>query len=153
MKPKALYTLFTCMAMALCLTACRQEDDIEEIFTGKTWYITSGCVQGHPLAGDDIKTLCQDSQAYLVSFSQDTFTGVLSSGTTYSGTWEADGKSRSFSLAVRQEATPQSQLDRHIYNTLRGTVRYEGDTNIIHLYADDANYITLSIRRSPESII
>lgn len=152
MKAKTVYTLFIYMAIVLGLAGCKNEDDIEEIFVGKTWYITGGYVQGRPLAGDDLHTLCQSSQEYLVSFSQDTFTGVLS-GTTYAGKWEANGKKRSFRLEIRQEANPQSQLDRLIYSTMKNATRYEGDSNIIRLHADDGNYINLSINRSPESII
>jgi hypothetical protein len=153
MTMRTLHTLFIYIALALSLAGCKNEDDIEAIFEGKTWYITSGYVQGQPLRGDNLKTLCQSPQTYNISFSKENFTATLGPGITCSGRWQADGKSNTFSFNVAQETQPQSQLDRLLWSALKKTVRYSGDTNLIELYADEANRITLSIRRSPESII
>ncbi|MBQ9640892.1 MAG: DUF4847 family protein [Bacteroidaceae bacterium] len=145
-----LMTVATC---AVCITSCKREDDLSEIFEGKTWYITSAYIQGRPLGGNDLKTFYASETAFLISFGKETFTGTLSDGNTFSGTWEANGKTQQFHLNIQNEAMPSATLDRFIYNTLKRAVRYEGDANILKLYEDDANFISLSSKRSPESVI
>ena len=145
--------LFTLLATSLLCASCQKEDDISELFEGKTWYITNGYIQGRQLVGDDIKTLCAAPTAFQISFSQSTFIGTLNDGNTVTGKWEANGKTKAFSLSIRQEASTSTQLEGLIYNTLKKIIRYEGDTNIMKFYADDANYIGCGNQRSPKSIL
>ena len=146
--------LFALLAIcAICLSSCKMEDDITELFEGKTWYITNGYVQGMPISGDDIKTLCASPTAYQITFSQQSFIGTLSDGNTFTGKWEANGKTRSFNLSIHQNANTSTMLEQLIYNTLKKTTHYEGDTNIMKFYAEDANYIGFSSKRSPESLL
>ena len=125
----------------MVMAGCKKSDDIDKIFIGKTWYMTSGMIQGQPIRGDELKKFFVSSNTYMLSFATSTMSGSLSSGTTLGATWTADGKSNDMSI----------RLTDNLLNILKGVKWYRGDENIITLYADDQNYIGLSEKRSAQS--
>jgi hypothetical protein len=140
-----------CLLCALC-ASCKKEDDIQALFEGKTWYITNGYIQGRQLAGDDIRSLCASPQAYQISFSTSSFVATLTDGNTFTGQWKADGKNQTFTLNIRQEPSKfNTLLEENIYHTLKKTIRYEGDINIMKFHTNDGSYIGCGSKRSPES--
>ncbi|MDE5999961.1 MAG: hypothetical protein K2H04_07855, partial [Bacteroidaceae bacterium] len=68
------------LALLTC-TACENEDDINEIFVGKTWYMNGGTIGGKKL-NSDIRNFYTDSgtNAYYITFSSQTFKGMLTNG-------------------------------------------------------------------------
>ena len=148
---KHFQTLLCLAALICCLAACKKEDDISELFEGRKLYMTEVRIQGSNFVGEDLKTIYRSENAYYIQFGNETFTGTLASGFNFSGTWEADGKKQTFRLNFSEIPSVNLQTDRLILNTLRKVIRYEGDSNIIRLIADEANVVTLSARRSPES--
>ena len=64
-----LSTLIIVFASSLFMTGCDNEDDIDELFIGKTWKITGATFNGVSINGDDIKELYAIPNTYKISFS------------------------------------------------------------------------------------
>ena len=140
-----LSTLIIVFASSLLMTGCDNEDDIDELFIGKTWKITGATFNGVSINGDDIKELYAIPNTYKISFSSITFNGTLVSGSSFRGTWNADGKSRNLTLQMQQQSGIEiNRLSQQIFEVLNNSTRYGGDSNIIIIYKDNTNFIRLS---------
>lgn len=130
-----------CLLMPL-LTGCSNEDDVSDIFVGRTWYITGATINGQSIDGDELKELYTNTDSYFLTFALQTFSGRLVAGSTISGTWTVDGKDHTISLQVSQAYnTDASVVSRNIYNVLRNAATYSGDTHQIIIYADKQNFV------------
>lgn len=117
---RRLQLLLYMTAALLTLTACNNEDDLDEIFVGKTWYMTSATV-------DDITNFYTSagSSAYYITFSSTTFQGVLSAGNNFSGTWEANGKNQTIRLNFTKKPSTALQFDKDVYDILSTITSYK----------------------------
>ncbi|MBR2154360.1 MAG: DUF4847 family protein [Bacteroidaceae bacterium] len=105
----------------------------------------TACRRRHPLARASL-------HAYQISFSTSSFVATLTDGNTFTGQWKADGKNQTFTLNIRQEPSKfNTLLEENIYHTLKKTIRYEGDINIMKFHTNDGSYIGCGSKRSPES--
>lgn len=140
--PLLLLTLFT-------FISCSQEDDTEEIFVGKTWYIDGAIINGKRL-NDEVKNFYTDAGegAYYISFSYTTFQGVLYSGATFAGTWEADGKRQTITFKITDKPNTTSTFDKQIYNIISTPSSYSSGADFLHLSKDNDNILYLSTSRS-----
>lgn len=136
----------TALALLTCLTlACDKQDDVTEIFTGHRFKITG-------ITWSGIKTVKEVSQfyaegsTYWVSFNAQSVYGVLQSGSTIEGTWQAEGKHRHLTISLNrpQSADGMSELCTMVYRVLRDATRYSGDKNVLRIYKTDDTYIDLS---------
>lgn len=136
------------IASVLMLGSCAKEDDIEEIFQGKTWYITGGEINGKPFASEDIKQLYSQKDIYYISFAAKSFHGVLAPKSSLSGQWSANGKSNAFHFVISNaEATNETALSQNVYTIIKNASRYEGDINVLKIKSDNNNYIRLSVKK------
>lgn len=137
------------LLLLLSFTSCSQEDDIKEIFVGKTWYMNGGVINGMKL-NSEIKNFYTDAGegAYYISFSTDTFQGVLSSGVTFAGTWSADGKNQSIKFNVTQKPNTTLLFDKQIYNIISEPSSYSSGADFMHLSKDGDNTVYFGISRS-----
>lgn len=130
----------------LLLVSCNNKDDIDEIFTGKIWYIHGACFNGVRL-NSEIKAFYEEKNSYFLSFSassnftSSSFSGKFSTGSDFSGTWLANGSSRMLTLQVYRQPPLSTTLDRNLYTVLKNIKKYSGDSNVLTLYQDDDNYI------------
>ncbi|MBQ6964495.1 MAG: DUF4847 family protein [Bacteroidaceae bacterium] len=138
---QALY-IFTIAAILLTFTSCTREDDLNEIFIGKTWYMNGGIINGMKL-NSEVKNFYTDGSqsAYYITFSQGTYHGALSSGFTFSGTWSADGKKHTINLYPSNNTSPEVTFDKQIYNILTSTTSYESGAEFLRLKKDGDNQI------------
>ena len=142
--------LFMCTVLTLMsMLSCDNEDDIGTIFTGKTWYMTGGEINGTPITGEELKNIYAVPESYLIYFSPDkSFTGILVFGSSFSGTWTANGKNNSMTLNFNKfENVNGSALSTNIFNILKVTTSYSGDENNIKIKEDSHNYIRLTKSR------
>ena len=146
-----LYILYTLMAVMMGMSSCKKSDDIDQIFTSKTWYMTSGMIQGQPITGENLKKFFVSQNTYVLNFGAKALSGALSSGLPLNGTWTADGKSNDMKLQFSGSPTAENPFDSNLLNILRGVVRHSGDENIVTLYADGNNFIGFSSKRSAQS--
>lgn len=139
--------LFIILALALSVASCERKDDIDEIFVGKTWYMMSGTYNAQALDTKGFFTYA--TEGFQLNFQASNFSGVLSPGVSFSGTWSADGKNRNLSLRISQGASAGSTFDHNVYAVLKDINYYEGDSNYLILYKDKVNFIRFSTNRSP----
>jgi len=142
---------FTCLTLSLCMAAaCDDEDDIGSIFSGKTWYVSGGEINGNPIVGDNLKSIYAVASTYMIYFSADqSFTGVLAQGSSIAGTWKANGKNNSMTLQFsKSDNVNASALSNNIYNVLKDAKSYSGDENNIMIKEDSHNYIRFTNKRN-----
>jgi len=141
--------LIIALIPSLLATSCQNEDDIDAIFNGKTWFITGGCINGNNIKGDDLKSIYANANSYFLTFSASTFGGVLVAGSNVSGTWKADGKDQSIFLNFQSESNVNlSPLSSNIYNIMKNAKYYSGDVNVLRISQDDYNYIRLTSNKN-----
>ena len=128
------------------ISSCSQEDDLESIFTGKTWKITGATINGSSIVSDEIKELYSASESYQLYFTNTSFSGILASGSKIEGTWKADGGSRTinfhFNTVVGESSTP---LSIKLYHVLQNLTSYTGDSHNLQLKQDKDNFVRLSV--------
>ena len=131
------------------LTSCSQEDDIEEIFVGRTWYMNGATINGMKL-NSDISNFYTDAgeNAYFITFSSGTFKGVLSAGANFSGKWEADGKHQSITMTLDNKPTNMTTFDSNIYHILTGITSYQSGADFLQLKQDAQNIVLFGSSRS-----
>lgn len=134
--------LFFCVIFV----SCSNEDDIDSIFNGKTWYITGASINGSSINGDEIKSIYSVFDSYLIYFSSsNTFHGKLVSGSVIEGNWNADGKHHSLLLQfTKSDNVKSTTLSNNIFNILRNSSNYNGDENNIEIKQDASNYVRMS---------
>ncbi|MBR2191725.1 MAG: DUF4847 family protein [Bacteroidaceae bacterium] len=141
--------LIIALIPSLLATSCQNEDDIDAIFNGKTWFITGGCINGTNITGEELKSIYANSNSFFLTFSASTFGGVLVAGSNVSGTWKADGKDQSIYLNFQSESNVNlSPLSSNIYNVLKNAQHYSGDVNVLKIMQDNYNFIRLSSQRN-----
>lgn len=149
--------LFALLVTILTLTACNNEDDVMEIFTGKTWKLTRLTTEGSStpfLAGlwdnensykSSIKLLSNPSN-YILNFygdSQSTefiepaFNADGINAKITNGTWQADGVSKDLTLSGNVTGTESDPLAKEFMKGLLLVYKYEGDNRTLTLYYKD----------------
>lgn len=128
--------------IVLAVASCDNEDDIADIFVGRTWYVTGATVNGQSIDGDELKEIYSQADSYHLTFTTTAFSGCLVAGSTLSGTWTADGKNHTISLQIKDAANVESStVSRNIYYILRGATSYKGDVNELRIYKDSQNFV------------
>ncbi|MBR0047082.1 MAG: DUF4847 family protein [Bacteroidaceae bacterium] len=145
-KPLYFITLLFPMLM---LSACNNEDDIDEIFPGKTWYMNGATINGMKL-NSEISNFYTDAGegAYYISFASNTFKGEFEDGVTFGGTWSANGKHQTITLKFTQTPTITKPFDQNLYNILSNIHSYKSGADFLHLKKDGDNVILFGNTRS-----
>ena len=160
-KIKNIGCLLLALAILPILGGCNDEDDVIDIFTGKTWKLSfiasEGSYQQYNFWGD--KGMNNQNPAYVSSMTalaQDgtftlTFTGSdlvnNSTGGSFSGkaitanvsgTWKADGATNSLNISVEGNPTEKSDvLGAAFISGLRNATKYQGDKNNLFIYYEE----------------
>ena len=143
---KLLYILLS--LMTLSLVSCEREDDINDIFNGKKWYIKDFVANGNKATNEDMKPLYYSgSDCYVITFTGNSFMATMSKGATITGTWNANGKKQTLSLWVNNAQGVSSTLDNTLVEIIKNVSSYEGDANILTIKKDNGNLIRLSVER------
>ena len=142
MYKNVIYLLFA----LLTLTACSREDDIDEIFVGKTWYMLDASINRK---GVDVKNFYTPAgeSAYYIAFSTGTFYGTLSKDDHFAGTWTANGKHQTITLTFTQKPTASELFDKQLYNILNAATSYSSGAEFLHIKDDNDGLIYLSPTR------
>lgn len=149
-------SLLLVLSLLPLLSGCNTEDDVVEVFTGKTWKLSRLTNKGSNrqfYAG-----LWQDENAekksreYLSATGNFTlvFEGTELNGelmgtnisghginSNVSGTWTADGKTQSLSFSVKVSGSESDALGKAFINGLQNVYKYEGDASSLTLYFQD----------------
>ena len=146
---KKLPILLSMTFILLTFTACNREDDIEEIFTGKTWYMNGATINGLRLNSDVANFYTNaGAGAYYITFSSSTFNGELSDGNTFAGTWSADGKNQTISLRFTTTPNADTTFDQQLRSILTSIRGYSSGADFLQLKQDGSNIIYFGNTRS-----
>jgi len=133
------------------LSACDQEDDVIDIFTGKTWYMTYIAVEGQNVMYDfwqgneearkkSIATLKGDNYTLvfegtnLENTAGGTFTGRATTANA-SGKWNANGDNRELRIDVQNAGTDADKyLGKAFMDGLKNAFKYGGDNKNLYIY-------------------
>lgn len=143
-RPRRLLHWLPLLLFTLLFTACQNEDDVEDIFVGRTWYIVGATINGQQYDGDELKELYAQADSYHLTFSINSFSGILVAGSSLNGQWSADGKHHTLTIQVKNANNVEaSTVSRNIYNVLRNVTTYSGDVNNLIIQQDSQNFIRL----------
>ena len=145
---KFIPTAFCLGLVLLAYTACDREDDIDEIFVGKTWYMNGATISGNKL-NSDVRNFYTDAgtNAYYITFSSQTFKGMLTNGDSFSGTWSANGKKQTIKMKTTQTPTASTPFDKQIYYIITGATSYKSGADFLQLKKDGDNVLMLGNQR------
>jgi len=139
--------LFIIIVAGMMMSACVPEDDLDEIFVGKTWYMVGGRLNSQDLNKEVANFYQYGTGAYTINFQSGTLKGTLSQGINFTGNWHAIAKSRNITFTFKEGTNTSLPFDHNVFTILRGITSYEGDTNYLILYADQDNFIRLNCER------
>ncbi|KAA6347022.1 hypothetical protein EZS27_005496 [termite gut metagenome] len=143
------------ICMLFAFASCKQTDDINGIFTGKTWKLTE--------IRYDNGELCRDYWTTPVGFNQEafdasyrlkaltdcftlSFSGIEVNGkvngqytgkatnVVLSGDWYADGESKTFHTSGQSTENDNDILGRAFANAIKNAESYSGDYNNLTVY-------------------
>lgn len=163
------------MIMVLCcllipvLSGCNDTDDVQKIFTGKTWKMTN-ITRGKKDQGrwfsfpgvteKDYESYnpTTGSRAFRLSFEGTTlddvisgkFSSVTPTSVTMNGTWNANARSNAFHANIEKSASSSGDaLGKFIIEAIQNATSYEGDEFNLFLYYEYNNEV-LYIAFTPE---
>lgn len=144
-------------------SACDQSDDVINIFTGETWYMTYIAVEGQnkmydfwqgdqnariksfeTIRGENY-TLNFDGASLGGSNAGGTFTGQATSA-KISGGWNANGENRKLTLEIKNAGNDNDKyLGKVFVEGLKKAHRYGGDNKNLYIYyKEGANTMFIS---------
>src|SRR5574344_3091519 len=145
---KKLYIPILLLLSLLACVSCTREDDIEDIYEGKVWYMNGGTINGMRMNSEVKNFYTQDGKSvYFISFGPDTFNGMLSKGINFSGTWTANGKSQTLSLTFKQVPDASSPFDKKKYNILRSAIAYKSGATFLEIRDSQDNAVMFGSER------
>lgn len=158
-----------CLVLIPVLSGCNGTDDVQKIFTGKTWKMTNitrgkkdegkwftfpGVTEKDYESYDPIK----GSRAFRISFEGSTLDDVISgkfnsvspSSITINGSWNANARNNDFHASI-EKSSPSSgdALGKYIIEAIQKATSYEGDEYNLFLYYEYNNEV-LYIAFTPE---
>lgn len=154
---KGCFCLLLALSSLSLLSGCNNEDDVAAVFTGKTWKLSRLTTKGSSAPfypgiwnndkdmKESLNKLNRETSYFTIEFKGEELEGELlgtnvsgqGSGVTFSGTWSADGKSRSLTLNLKTQGTENDPLGKAFINGLQNVYKYEGDMHSLTLYFKD----------------
>jgi hypothetical protein len=148
MKLKSLIMML--LMLLPTLTSCNDTDDVQSIFTGRSWkltYITQKNKHAWYKFSDVTDEIYKQydpvsgTKSFVISFTgiatDELITGDMSGtgAATLSGTWSANGKTNKFSATV-SKSSANDALAKKIVEGLKNATSYTGDNSNLYIYFD-----------------
>lgn len=146
-------SIFQIVGLLLLLplfSGCNDSDDLQGIFTGKTWKLTyinlkdkGGWMNG--FSEKSIKILSEYQESYTITFTGTEEDNRISNGAVkgriitadLTGTWSANGKNNEFHASVTN-VNENDDLAKEFIKGLNNASSYIGDDNGLFLYYNPA---------------
>lgn len=146
-------SIFQIVGLLLLLplfSGCNDSDDLQGIFTGKTWKLTyinlkdkGGWMNG--FSEKSIKILSENQESYTITFTGTEEDNRISNGAIkgriitadLTGTWSANGKNNEFHASVTN-VNENDDLAKEFIKGLNNASSYIGDDNGLFLYYNPA---------------
>lgn len=121
------------MTMSLTFTACDNDDDLEEIFTGKAWNLT--------FIQNGVERIVPQKEGYTLIFNNATFLFTTPAAATINGNWYADGEARTFGCneIITSGDIENDAVADAVLKILKNSVMYNGDANWIQIVEQPGN--------------
>lgn len=133
--------LLACMACLLPLGGCNDEDDVNEIFTGKTWkltYIGSTDDWTDLSTGVNLNDYHEEKRpvrAYTVIFYEGSVRITGGENTVWTGTWWADGENNTFHIDISEKQGEGSTAnERTFLQAVAEACYYRGSSVLLRLF-------------------
>lgn len=134
--------LLATLILWACLPSCNDEDDIQEVFTGKTWKLTyTGQVNDWTNLGDgtvanDFHEEKREPQSYTLYFTEGGVRITAAIGTVWRGKWEADGESNHFAIYdLKKEGEGSTANEKLFLQRVSEAQYYRGSAVILRLFS------------------
>lgn len=157
MKKTLTYTLYQVLLLLLFplfFASCNAEDDVIEIFTGKTWKLTFIATEGsyeqvdfwsgNEAARKKSMEELAKSGTFILNFNGDEINGVVEGEMTgrgisssITGTWRADGGTRELTLGARTTGSESDMLGKAFLTGIQNAQSYSGDSKNLFIYYKD----------------
>ena len=148
---KLKHTWLIVLLLPLLLSSCNDSDDVQKIFTGRTWkltYITKKNEHGwykFPGVSENVYQSydpVRGTRYFEIEFARRTDGGVITGDFTgtgsvrMNGTFRANGVRNAFTAAIKSSSVTGSQdtLGKYIIEGMGKTFSYTGDINNLSLY-------------------
>lgn len=146
-------SIFQIVGLLLLLplfSGCNDSDDLQGIFTGKTWKLTyinlkdkGGWMNG--FSEKSIKILSENQESYTITFTGTEEDNRISNGAVkgkiitadLTGTWSANGKNNEFHASITN-VNENDDLAKEFIKGLNNASSYIGDDNGLFLYYNPA---------------
>ena len=153
MKKKLTYLLL--LLLLPLLGGCDTEDNVLEIFTGKTWKLTYIALEGqHQMfdfwnedtdAARRSLQLLEQGSTFIIEFNGSETADYVGGdfeaqavNRSITGNWAANGASRELSLNnLRTSGNDSDILAQAFLTGLQNAVRYSGDSQYLYIYYED----------------
>lgn len=138
----------------ITLMGCNTEDDVLEIFLGKTWKLTYIATEdshapfdfwGDGKSGEHYAEALEGENAFILNFEGTDFNGTTG-GTfnaraltaTINGNWNANGDSKDMTTNnVEVSHSESNALAQAFIRGLQNAIRYGGDSSNLYIYYED----------------
>lgn len=154
------------LLLPFLLGSCNDSDDVQKIFTGKTWRMTyivkKNEYSWYKFPGVDEKILdsynpLTGTRYFKVEFTGSTENDIISGdfvgsgAVVMNGTWQANGVDNTFSTRVKSSSVKDSKdtLGKFIIEAMTKATLYTGDEHNLYLYFE-YNAETLCIVFTPD---
>lgn len=153
-----IYSLLITVLLIPALSGCDEEDDIIDIFTGKTWYMTYIAVEGQNGMYDfwqgneaarkkSIETIKGDNYTLIFEGAKlettvgGTFSGRATS-TSANGQWNANGDSHKLEMILKNPGTDGDKyLGQAFMEGISKAFKYGGDNKNLYIYYKDGQTV------------
>lgn len=162
-------TIVLCLILIPVLSGCNDTDDVQKIFTGKTWKMTNitrgkkdeGKWFTFPGVTEEVYRSYDPkngSRAFRISFEGSTLDDVISgkfsnvspSSITINGSWNANARNNDFHANIEKSSSSKGDtLGKYIIEAIQKATSYEGDEYNLFLYYEYNNEV-LYIAFTPE---
>lgn len=155
MKMKKRLTYLLLLLLLPLLGGCDTEDNVLEIFTGKTWKLTYIALEGqHQMfdfwnedtdAAQRSLQLLEQGSTFIIEFNGSETADYVGGdfeaqavNRSITGNWAANGASRELSLNnLRTSGNDSDILAQAFLTGLQNAVRYSGDSQYLYIYYED----------------
>ena len=147
---RSIFQIVLLLLLLPLFSGCNDSDDLQGIFTGKTWKLTyinlkdkGGWMNG--FSEKSIKILNENQESYTITFTGTEEDNRISNGAVkgriitadLTGTWSANGKNNEFHASVTN-VNENDDLAKEFIKGLNNASSYIGDDNGLFLYYNPA---------------
>ncbi|MGI6218743.1 MAG: DUF4847 family protein [Bacteroidaceae bacterium] len=141
--------LVPCLFCLIALHSCNDEDDVNEIFTGKTWkltYLGSTDDWEDLSSGVNLNNYATEKRplkSYTVIFYEGSVRITGAENTVWTGTWSADGKNNTFHINITEKQGEGTTANEKTFlEQVAGACYYRGSAVLLRLFdSERSNFV------------